>query len=119
MKNYRDLKVWEKAHQITLRVFELSRGFPKEELVGLTALVRKTSASIPAHIVEGCDAQTDADFARFLSAAAGMACELEYQLILAQDLKYLDPSTCREVTDQITDLKRLIGQQLTKIRATR
>ncbi|HRJ76165.1 MAG TPA: four helix bundle protein, partial [Anaerolineales bacterium] len=82
MKDFRQLKVWEKSHQLALAVYKVTKSFPKEELYGLTTQIRRASMSIPTNIAEGCGRNTDADFARFLQIAMGSASETEYQLIL-------------------------------------
>ena len=89
MKDFRELKVWEKAHQLTLSVYQVSHRFPKEELYGLTSQIRRASASIPANIAEGCGKCGDAELARYLQIAMGSSSELEYHLLLARDLGYL------------------------------
>jgi len=71
MRNFRDLKVSGKAHKLTLAVYKVSAKFPKEETYGLTSQIRRSAASIPANITEGCGRSGDADFARFLQIAAG------------------------------------------------
>ena len=83
MKDFRQLKVWEKSHQLALTVYKATKGFPKEELYGLTSQIRRSSMSIPTNIAEDCGRNTDTDFARFLQMAMGSASETEYQLILA------------------------------------
>lgn len=93
MKNFRDLQVWQKAHAVTLTVYRETVGFPKYELYGMVSQLRRACASIPANIAEGCGRGTDPDFARFLQLAMGSACEVEYHLLLANDLQYLNPST--------------------------
>jgi four helix bundle protein len=75
MKDFRQLKVWEKAHQLAVAVYKETKGFPKEELYGLTSQIRRSSMSIPTNIAEGCGRNTDADFARFLQIAMGSASE--------------------------------------------
>src|SRR6266545_5951281 len=89
MKDFRQLKVWEKSHQLALEIYKATKNFPKEELYGLTSQLRLSSMSIPTNIAEGCGRFTDADFARFLQMAMGSASEAEYQLILARDLEFL------------------------------
>ena len=66
MKNFRDLKVWQKAHALTLRVYEVTKRFPKEELYGLTSQLRRSILSIPSNIAEGCGRDGDKELARFL-----------------------------------------------------
>lgn len=86
MKDFRTLKVWSKAHELTLLVYKQTKTFPKEELFGLTSQIRRACSSIPANIAEGCGKGSDADFSRFLQIAFGSANELEYHFILARDL---------------------------------
>jgi four helix bundle protein len=76
MRNFRELKVWEKAHELTLLVYRNTKSFPKEELYGLTSQIRRACSSIPANIAEGCGRQTEKDFSRFLQIAFGSASEL-------------------------------------------
>ncbi len=89
MKDFRQLKVWKKAHQLALAVYKATKGFPKEELYGLTSQIRRASMSIPTNIAEDCGQNTDAQFARFLQIAMGSASETEYLLLLSHDLGFL------------------------------
>ena len=84
VKDFRELKVWQKAHQLTLTVYQLTAAFPREELYGLTSQLRRSCSSIPANLAEGCGRNGDAEFARFCSIAMGSASEVEYHLLLAQ-----------------------------------
>ena len=65
MKDFHELKVWQKAHQLTLAVYQITATFPREQLYGLTTQLRRSSASIPANLAEGCGRNGDAEFARF------------------------------------------------------
>jgi len=103
MKDFRDLNVWEKAHHLTIQVYEATQDFPREELYGLTSQVRRSSASIPANISEGCGRQGDAEFARFLQIAMGSACELEYHLLLARDLTFMDKLRFENLTEEVRE----------------
>jgi four helix bundle protein len=78
MQSFRNLKVWEKAHAITLDLYSASRSFPRDEVYGLTSQMRRASASIGANIAEGSCRKGDAEFGRFLQIAIGSASELEY-----------------------------------------
>ena len=75
MQNYKDLKVWEKAHLFTLTVYEVSKAFPKEEIYSLTNQLRRAASSIPANIAEGCGKNSPAEFAHYLNIALGSANE--------------------------------------------
>jgi four helix bundle protein len=90
MQDYKELKVWEKAHQFTLQVYEATKAFPKDELNSLTNQLRRAAASVPANIAEGSGKNTRAAFAHFLNTALGSANESEYFLILSKDLNYLN-----------------------------
>lgn len=89
MQDYKELKVWEKAHHFTLQVYEVTKSFPKDELYSLTNQLRRAASSIPANIAEGCGKITQSEFAHFLNISLGSANEAEYFLILSKDLKYL------------------------------
>jgi four helix bundle protein len=89
LKGFRELKVWEKAHLLTLAVYGATAQFPKEELYGLTSQLRRSAASIPCNLAEGVGRSGNAEFARFCRIAMGSASELEYELFLAKDLGLL------------------------------
>jgi four helix bundle protein len=93
MKDLHKLKVWQKAHQLTLP--SITAMFPREELSGLTSQLRRCSSSIPANLAEGCGRNGDAEFAHFCTIAMGSASELEYHPLLANDLKLLFPMFLR------------------------
>jgi four helix bundle protein len=95
-KSFQDLHVWQKAHQLVLDVYQLSRGFPSSEIYGLTSQLRRAAVSIPANIAEGFRKRGKADKARFLNIAQGSLEEVRYYLILSKDLSYAD------VTKQLT-----------------
>lgn len=119
MKDFRELKVWEKAHFLTLKVYKATTAFPKDELYGLTSQVRRSSASIPANIAEGCGRGGDVEFARFLQIAMGSASELEYQLLLAHDLKFLKTPDYEQLASEVTEVKRMLTSFMQKLRADR
>src|SRR5206468_7800270 len=93
MQDFRELRVWNTAHELTLAAYQITRGFPKSELYGLTSQIRRSAASICANIAEGCGRGSRRDFARLLQIARGSASELEYHLILAADLRLVDGPT--------------------------
>src|SRR4051794_5130461 len=90
-RNYRDLVAWQKAMDLVAEVYRASRGFPSEELYGLTNQVRRASVSIPSNIAEGEGRGTNAEFVRFLRIAYGSLREVETQLLIAERLGYLSP----------------------------
>ena len=96
MRNFHELKVWGKAHRLVLSVYQATRHFPAEERFGLTLQLRRAAASAPSNIAEGCGREGERELARFLSIAAGSLSEVEYQLLLAHDLGYLDETIYRD-----------------------
>ena len=90
MRDFRKIKAWEKAHELTLAIYAATLSFPKDELYGLTSQMRRSASSIPTNIAEGCGRDSEADFARFLQIAIGSTTELEYQILLSRDLKLID-----------------------------
>ena len=86
MQNYKDLKVWEKAHLFTLTVYQDTKSFPKEELYSLTNQLRRSASSIPANMAEGCGKNSNQELAYYLNISLGSANESEYFLILSKDL---------------------------------
>jgi four helix bundle protein len=100
-KSYEDLEVWQKAHRLVLDVYRLTRGFPKEEIYGLTSQVRRSSASVAANIVEGFRRPSKSDKARFYQMALASLDETHYHLRLANDLEYGDTKGFRAQVDEI------------------
>ena len=118
-KDFRDLQVWHKAHQLTLTVYRLTATFPREERYGLTTQLRRSSSSIAANLAEGCGRNGDAELARFCSIAMGSASELEYHLLLAKDLNLVTAADHTALTDQTTEVKRMLTRLLQKLTADR
>jgi len=114
MQNYKDLKVWEKSHLFTLKVYEVTKGFPKEELYGLTNQLRRAASSIPANIAEGCGKNSAAEFAHYLNIALGSSNESEYFLILAKDLSYLPLEQFELLLKHINEVKGVLIRLLQK-----
>jgi four helix bundle protein len=91
-KGFRKLLVWQKAHQLVLLVYKVTASFPKSELFGLTSQIRWAAVSVPANIAEGYAAGGKGQFGRFLNIAQGSLAEVEYYLILCQDMKSITPT---------------------------
>ncbi len=119
MRDFKEFKVWEKSHGLTLEVYKVTATFPKEELYGLTSQIRRACASIPANIAEGCGRDGNAELARFLQIAMGSTSELEYHLLLAHDLKFLNSSDYDKLSGSTVELKRMLTALLQKVRAAK
>lgn len=119
MKDFRELKVWDKAHRLALNVYVSTRDFPKTEVYGLTSQMRRASASIPANIAEGCGRDGDGELGRFLQIAMGSASELEYYLILAHDLQLIEGRSSDVLSQQVIEVKRMLASLILKVKANR
>lgn len=108
MQDFRNLKVWQKAHQLVLTVYRGTAVFPKVEVFGLAAHLRKTAISVPSNLAEGCGRGTDADFGRFVQIALGSLFELDYQLLLAHDLEYIAETDYRQMESLLNETRRML-----------
>jgi len=86
LKNYKELKVWQKSYKLCLEIYRITAKFPKEERYGLTSQIRRSVVSIPSNIAEGYGRKTTRDYIRMLYISYGSICELETQILLAGDL---------------------------------
>jgi four helix bundle protein len=117
MLDFKNLQVWQKAHQLTLGVYRATTGFPSDEWYGLTSQIRRACASIPANIAEGSGRDSDADFARFLLISMGPASELEYHLLLAHDLGFLAAEHYGPLDTDLAEIKRMLNAFIHKLKA--
>ena len=115
MRDFKELKVWQKSHQMVVKVYHMTRKFPQDERFGLIAQLRRSSASIPANIAEGCGRGSVRDFSRFLSIAAGSASETEYHFLLAYELNYLEKKDYMILDQQINEIKRMLNAFIQKL----
>jgi four helix bundle protein len=109
---FKDLIVWQKAHEFVLQVYELTKAFPKTEQYGLTSQLRRAAVSIAANIAEGFKKRGKADKARFLNIAQGSVEECRYYLILATDLQYGDMSHADSSLEEVSKLAEAYRQAI-------
>ncbi|MBK7917368.1 MAG: four helix bundle protein [Chloroflexi bacterium] len=117
MQDFRQLQVWQKSHQLVLQVYGIIQAFPASEGYGLSQQMRRASVSVPSNIAEGSGRGSDKEFAHFAQIAIGSISELEYQLLLAKDLGYLNASRYQELSLQITEVKRMLIGLRKKLKA--
>ena len=117
MRDFRELKVWERAHRLTLAIYKATSAFPKEEMFGLTSQMRRCSASIPANIAEGCGRSGNAELSRFLVMAQGSANELEYHLLLSRDLGLMGNPEHDHLASEVIEVKRVLVSYTQKLKA--
>lgn len=109
------LIVWQKSHELVLKIYAITKDFPKDEQFGLTSQIRRAVVSIPSNIVEGKARGSNKDYNRFLMMARGSLEEVKYQMLLAKDLKYLDENTYRKIYKNMDEVGRLLGGLIKKL----
>lgn len=112
VKGYRNLKVWQEAHQFVLMIYRVTEKYPKSEMFGLVSQMRRAAVSVAANIVEGHVKKSKVEFARFLEIAIGSLIEVEYYLELSLDLKYIAISDYQSLDQQ----RLKVGNMLFKFR---
>jgi len=108
LKNFKELTVWEKAYQLCLMIYRLTKGYPKEEIYGLTSQMRRAALSVPCNIAEGYGRRTTPDYLRSLYIAYGSVCELETQILLSADLGYIQGQGIATLQDNIAEVERML-----------
>ena len=108
-ESFRNLVVWQKAKALVRDVYETAKSFPKDEIYGLTAQVRRAAISIPSNIAEGKGRSTDPDFRHFLLQARGSLYELENQLEIAKDLAYISETQLANLVERCNEVGRLLN----------
>jgi four helix bundle protein len=108
MQDFRNLKVWQKAHNLTLLIYKLTADFPRDEIFGLRNSLRKTCVDIPAFIAEGSGKSNDADFSRSLTGAMALAHRLEHYALLAFDLKHFSQESHKFINSEIVELRKML-----------
>jgi len=115
MRDFYDLIIWQKSHQLTLSIYFATRYFPKDEQFGLISQMRRSSSSIPANIAEGCGRSTNAQLKYFFSVATGSCSELEYQLLLCKDLNYIDQKNFTLLSENVVVIRKMISTFIKKL----
>jgi four helix bundle protein len=117
MRNFRGLVVWQRAHQLTLQIYRASAAFPAAERYGLTSQLRRAASSVGANIAEGCGHRSDREVGRYLQLALASASELEYHLVLAEDLGFLSATDASPLIEKTIEVKRMLTSMTSRLRA--
>ena len=112
---WKDLIVWQKAHQLVLEVYKTTGSFPENERFGLVAQIRRSSVSIAANIVEGKARKTDKEFSAFLHNSRGSLEETRYHLLLSKDLGYIDEENFKSMEDLAMEVSFLLNKLITSV----
>ena len=109
MQKFRDLKVWQRSHQLVLAVYRLTAQFPAHEQYGVTSQLRRAATSVPTNIAEGSKRRQPRDYARFLNIAEASLAETEYLLILSRDLGYLPTPDAEPLFAEADEISRMLN----------
>jgi four helix bundle protein len=108
LKNYKELKVWQKSYQLSLELYKITKGFPGDEKYGLTSQMRRAAVSVPSNIAEGYGRKTTRDYVRSLYLAYGSNCELETQILLSGDLGYIKAQEKEMLQKNVGEVERML-----------
>ncbi len=117
MQDFKKLKVWRKSHELALAIYRATAQFPKNELYGLTSQLRRSSASIPANIAEGCGRGGQAELGSFLRISTGSASEPEYHLLLAHELGLFKDGDYKTLESEVVEMRTTLTSSIRKIRS--
>lgn len=117
-KTYKELLVWQKSYQFSLLIYKLTAKFPKCELYGLTSQMRRSAVSIPSNIAEGYCRYSKKEYIQFLQIAFGSGAELETQLLVAKDLKYLNLDEFNQTNELLVEVMKMLNSLVRKIRSS-
>ena len=115
-QTYRDLVAWQKAMELVTEVYRVTQRFPKEEMYGLTAQLRRAAVSVPSNIAEGQARYSHLDFQRFLRQARGSLVEIETQLLIAVNLGFMDAKDAKPILSRAAEVGRILNGLLASIR---
>ena len=117
MQDYRHLRVWQKAHALTLDVYAVSASLAAPAAWPLRNQLLRAAISVPSNIAEGAGRGSGADFNRFLGHSLGSLNEVEYDLLLARDLGFLAIPSHRKLSRQLEEVRRMLSGLMTQLRA--
>jgi len=113
---YRDLKAWQKAMELVTVVYASTQEFPKEETYGLTSQMRRAAVSIPSNIAEGQGRRLEREFQHFLRNGRGSLLELETQILIAQNLQYLEEADAEMLLAMCAEAGRILNGLIGSLR---
>ncbi|PIT90865.1 diversity-generating retroelement protein bAvd family protein [Candidatus Kaiserbacteria bacterium CG10_big_fil_rev_8_21_14_0_10_49_17] len=117
MQTYKDLIVWQKAVELSVKIYEFTESFPQDERFGLVSQMRRSAVSIPSNIAEGRSRSTRNDFKQFLHIAYGSATELETQLIIAKKLSFGSKVQYNEVDALLLEVLKMLRVMISKLKS--
>jgi len=115
MRNFKNLKIWQKGFDIAVKSFQFVSSFPKEERYGISSQITRASVSIPSNVAEGSSRKSDKDYNRFLEHSLGSSFELETQVLIAQSVNFGDKSTSELLLKDIDEEQKMLMSFMSKL----
>jgi len=119
MRDHEELEVWQKADQLTLKIYRATEAFPRSEIFGLRSQIRRAAGSVGANLAEGCGRWSDRELARYIQIAMGSASELQNHLRLAKDLEFLEDAQYAQLFKELTSVRQMLTAFLQRLRGVR
>ena len=115
IKSFKDLRIWQKGIEIVSDIYILTKKFPKEELFSLTSQLRRSAISIPSNIAEGFKRFHNKEYKQFLFITLGSCAELETQIIIAKELKYINKNEEEKLVEKLDHICRMTSSLIRKL----
>ncbi|SNR17034.1 four helix bundle protein [Tenacibaculum jejuense] len=116
MRNYKNLEVWKKSHQLALKIYEVTKIFPSEEKFGIISQLRRASLSIPTNLVEGASRNSEKEFAYFINIASGSSAEVEYLLEFSKSIAYLSVEDFDILSKEVIIIRKMLNSLYQKLK---
>jgi four helix bundle protein len=117
MRTYKDLIVWQKSMCLVTEIYKATKTLPEEEKYGLISQIRRSAVSVPSNIAEGYGRNSTDDYLRFLKISIGSLYEIQTQIEIAYNLKYLNADKFQSLYDSSREIERMLSSLIRKIRA--
>jgi four helix bundle protein len=109
IKSFTDLKAWQESHNIVIRIYKITKNFPKEEVFGLTNQMRRCAVSVTSNIAEGFSRSSKKDKSQFYTIALGSVTGLQSQLLVAKDIQYISKQEFKQIADKTVEINKMIN----------
>jgi len=117
VQSFRDLIVWQRSIELVVAIYRVTKAFPKDEIYGLTAQMRRAAVSVPSNIAEGQGRLSTGEFLQFLGNARGSLHELQTQVVIGRKLGYLGETQEKQLQDVSLEVDRMLNRLLTSLRS--
>ena len=108
VKNHKDLEVWKKSIEFVTSIYRITKLFPQEEIYGLTNQLRRAAVSVPSNLAEGAARKSKVEFKQFLHVALGSLSEVETQLIISKNIRYINTDSFKKLNEELVTIRKML-----------